>query len=373
MVTVLLLGYLGCVILAFRFLPVKVSPKTVAVSVLGGVFLIGGVVIAWKFSAPVTGQMTVSRRTVPLLSGQGSKEMITKVHVQAHQLVKKGELLYEVDQRPNQYALASLTAQLAVAQGTISELEAGVEVAAASIDAAKASLKFSKAQLDTAVGVQKDDPRAIAALQVTIEENTYASSQAAVEQAIAAQKEAQFALTSAKENLKATQAQIDTAELNLEQCFVRAPADGYVMNWQAVEGTMTTTMLSSAQGVFMDMSETLVAAVLPQNLVKNVAPGDEVEIAFKSTPGQIATGTVDAVLEYTGEGQLEPSVVVPVVADLGSKGYLVVRIKLDDPDLARQLPLGGAGIAAIYTKVGGPFHVISKIVIRMKAWTNYAF
>ena len=123
----------------------------------------------------------------------------------------------------------------------------------------------------------------------------------------------------------------------------------------------------------MDMSETLVAAVLPQNLVKNVAPGDEVEIAFKSTPGRIATGKVDGVLEYTGEGQLEPSVVVPVAATMGSKGFLVVRIKLDDQDMAKELPLGGAGTTAIYTKVGGPFHVISKIVIRMKAWTNYAF
>jgi multidrug resistance efflux pump len=373
MVTVLIIGYIACVLAAFKIIRIKVNPVTVAVSVLGGIFLIGGVVIAWKFSAPITGKMTVIRRTVPLLSGQDSKELITKVHVAAHQMVKKGDVLYEVDQRPTQYALDSLTAQLAVAEQTISELEAGIEVAAATVEAAKAGLGYSKAQVVVAEGIQKANPAAVAALKVTVQENKYASSQAAVEQAIAAQKEAEFALTNAKENLKATQAQIETAKLNLEQCFIRAPADGYIMNWQAVEGTMTTTVITSAQGVFMDMSETVVAAVLPQNLVKNVAPGDEVEFAFKSTPGRIATGKVSAVVEYTGEGQLEPSGVVPVVATLGSKGFLVVRIKLDDEDLARELPLGGAGTTAIYTKVGGPFHVISKIVVRMKAWTNYAF
>ena len=30
----------------------------------------------------------------------------------------------------------------------------------------------------------------------------------------------------------------------------------------------------------------------------------------------------------------------PVAADLGAKGYLVVRIKLDDEKLAREFPLG---------------------------------
>ena len=31
----------------------------------------------------------------------------------------------------------------------------------------------------------------------------------------------------------------------------------------------------------------------------------------------------------------------------------------------------GAGVVAIYTKVGKPFHVITKIVMRMKNWFNY--
>ena len=373
MVVMLTLGYLALVLVAFKVIGIKVNPVSIATSVLGGVFLIGGVVIVWKFSAPITGQMTVIRRTVALLSGQDSKELITKVHVQAHQPVKKGEVLYEVDQRPNQYALDGLNAQLAVTQATISELEAGVEVAAASVEAAKAGMDYSKARVVTAEGIQKDNPRAVAALKVTVEENKYASSEAAVDQAIAAQKEAEFALTNAKENLRAVQAQIETAELNLEQCFMRAPADGYVANWQATEGTMTTTVITSAQGVFVDTSETAVAAVFPQNLVRNVEKGDLVEFAFKSTPGQIATGKVDAVVEYTGEGQLDVSSAIPVVATLGSKGFLVVRIKLDDEELAKQLPMGGAGTTAIYTKVGGPFHVISKVVIHMKAWTNYAF
>ena len=75
---------------------------------------------------------------------------------------------------------------------------------------------------------------------------------------------------------------------------------------------------------------------------------------------------------YTGEGQIEPSGVLPVAKTVGSKGFLVVRILLDDQEQAKELPLGGAGTVAIYTQVGGPFHVISKIALRMKSWIYYA-
>lgn len=371
MIIVMTICYIGCVFIAFKVIKIKPTPTPIAIAVLFGVFMLGGVVIGWKFSAPMTQQMTLIRKVIPLLSNQDSKEIINKIYVEQDQPVKKGEPLYEVDKAPNQYAVGQLTAQLAVAQQNISELEAAVEVAAASVEKAQADETYSKAQLETATGIQKDNPAAIARLKVEVQQKSYAASQAAVEQASAAQQAAQFALGSARNALKSTEAQLSTAQLNLEQCVVRAPADGHIMNWQAIEGTMTTTVLSSAQGTFMDMSETAVGAVFPMNVLKNVEPGNRVEIAFKSLPGQIAMGKVDAVLEYTGEGQLTPEPQLPVAATLGSKGFLVVRIQLDDEALAKDLPLGAAGTTTIYTNAGQPFHLISKITIRIKAWMNY--
>jgi multidrug resistance efflux pump len=333
--------------------------------------MLGGVVVAWNFAAPMTGQMTVHRKVIPLVSGQDSKMFITKIHAKVDQPVKKGDVLYEVDKTPNQYALDQLTAQLAVSNENISMLEAAVEVAAATVEKAKADQNYQKAALDTATEIQRLDAQAIAALKVTVQQETYVAAQAAVEQALAAQKEAQYALISAKDAINEIHAQISTANLNLDQCVIRAPADGHMTNWQSVEGTMTTTLSSAVQGTFMDMSETVVVAVFPMNVLKNVEPGNTVEIAFKSFPGQIATGKVDTVIEYTGEGQLTPDAQLPVAKDLGSKGFLAVRIALDDQTLAKDLPLGGAGTTTIYTNVGQPFHLISKITIRIKAWMNY--
>ena len=48
-----------------------------------------------------------------------------------------------------------------------------------------------------------------------------------------------------------------------------------------------------------------------------------------------------------------------------------MRIRLDDDQFARKLPLGGAGAVAIYTNVGKPFHIISKMVVRIKGWLYY--
>ena len=61
-------------------------------------------------------------------------------------------------------------------------------------------------------------------------------------------------------------------------------------------------------------------------------------------------------------------------ASAGATTSLTVRDALNsalDEELARDLPLGGAGTAAIYTKALGPFHLISKVTIRMKMWMNY--
>ena len=372
MIVLITLIYLGCVVVAFKVIKLKVSPVSLAVFSLIGVVVLGGVVAGWKFAAPMTGKMTVKRNVVALLAAVDSKELISEIYVPQDQPVKKGTPLYEYDTRPNQYALEQLTAELAASQKKISELEAGVEVAKASVDAAQASQSYAQAVFETSKKAQELNPNSVAELQVTVNQQKYASSEAAVDQAIAAQQEAEFALTSAKEAIKATENQIDTAKLNLEQNVVKAPADGYIMNFQSVVGTMGTTVLTRNQGSFMDMTETVVAAVFPQNLVEHVAPGDTVELAFKSLPGEIATGKVDAVLEYTGEGQIDMSGVVPEAPSIGSKGFIFVRIILDDEELAKELPLGGAGTTAIYTSFGKPFHVISKIALRMKSWIYYA-
>lgn len=105
MLTLILLGYIGCVYAAFKLIKIKVSPVSVAVSVVLGIFVLGGIVIAWKFGAPITDKMTVTRAVVPLSASLNTKELIKKVYVEQDQPVKKGDLLYELEPAPFQYAV----------------------------------------------------------------------------------------------------------------------------------------------------------------------------------------------------------------------------------------------------------------------------
>ncbi len=371
MITVIAILYLGCVYAAFKLIKLKVTPVSVAVSVLIGVFLLGGIVIGWKLSAPMTEQVTVYRPLVPLVASQNTKGQIKKIHVEQDQPVKKGDILYEIETAPFQHAVDQHAAQLAQAEQKIQALAAAVRVADSKINQAKASRSSAKADLDTVLGIQRDDLGAVSKLKVEIERLSFKSAQAAVDVAAASRTSAEFALAGARNALLATQAQLDTAKLELERAVIRAPADGHIVNWQATEGTMATTVGTSAQGIFQDMTRTWVIAVFRQNLLNNVKSGDIVEMAFRSFPHRIVTGKVGTVLEYTGEGQFMTSGILPVVTSVGSKGFLAVRVLLDDEAFAKELPLGGAGVVAIYTKVGKPFHVITKIVMRMKNWFNY--
>jgi hypothetical protein len=49
----------------------------------------------------------------------------------------------------------------------------------------------------------------------------------------------------------------------------------------------------------------------------------------------------------------------------------VVRVKLDDEDISKQLPAGSTGTAAIFTEAVKATHVIRKVLLRQLAILNY--
>jgi membrane fusion protein, multidrug efflux system len=62
---------------------------------------------------------------------------------------------------------------------------------------------------------------------------------------------------------------------------------------------------------------------------------------------------------------------MPTAAQVGSRGMLAVKFELQDQQLASQLKMGTAGVAAIYTQAGKPIHIISRITIWVHAWKYY--
>ena len=94
MIILMTLGYIACVIVAFKVIKLKVSPTTVAAAVVGGCFLMGGILIVWKQSAPMTEQMVLRRHVLQIVPD--TREFVSKVHVKGNQTVKKGDPLFEI-------------------------------------------------------------------------------------------------------------------------------------------------------------------------------------------------------------------------------------------------------------------------------------
>ncbi len=369
MVTLITLAYLACVYAAFTVLKIKVRPFSVAVATVIGVFLLGSIVTGWKLAAPMTGQMTLKRVVVQITPDV--REFVSKVHVKSNDLVEKGQPLFEISQDRFQNAVDQATATLAATESTVSQLEAEVTTAEATIKKSDADKAVAKARIDTAKHLQRSAPTAIAKLKIAEADASYKAAKANSQTARASLKQSQSFLAAARDSVDVERAALNLAEFNLSQTTYRSPVDGQVMNLQVREGTPVARWQFTSVGTIMDLSNTVIAAVYPQNLLKYVKSGDSVEIAFMRKPGQIATGTVDAVVKYTGEGQFVAGGTLPVAATIGSKGFLVVRISLDDEELAKTLPLGAAGTTAIYSGFGKPFHSISKIALRMKGWLYY--
>jgi multidrug resistance efflux pump len=121
---------------------------------------------------------------------------------------------------------------------------------------------------------------------------------------------------------------------------------------------------------FIDTSETVIGVEINQNDARYLKTGQPVELTFKFFPGRIFTGKVQSILQAIASGQLAPSGQAATPKDFAAAPF-VVRVKLDDDAIARQLPAGAAGDAAIFTDRVKSTHIIRKVVLRQLAIVNY--
>jgi RND family efflux transporter MFP subunit len=164
--------------------------------------------------------------------------------------------------------------------------------------------------------------------------------------------------------------QLQAAQWNLDKTVVRAPADGYVTNLALRKGARVANLPLAPVMAFIDTSDTHVAVEINQIDARYIAPGQEVEIAFKFAPGQVFGGKVESILQAVATGQAQVS--GTAVAPKGIETVpFVVRVKLDDEEFAKDLPAGATGTAAIYTGHVKVAHILRRVLLRQVAILDY--
>lgn len=370
MIAIFILLYATGIWLFFVRMKIKPTPINLAICVVIGVLAIEGIVIGWRFSAPISSQVVVTRHAIQIVPQV--RGPITKIVAQPNVPLKKGtDILFEIQKDTYEFAVRESKAALAAAEKTIEQQQAAIKAADAANKQAVAEREASKAELNAKESANQRTPGTVSELDMIKLQQKLVAAEASVDKSAALQDEAAIALDVANEQAEGAKAKLADAEFNLSQCTVYAPADGFVTNWQVREGAMAVPLPLAPMGTFIDTSDVSVVGVFSQNVLKNVKPGDKVELVFKTRPGQVFAGTVGAVIAASGEGQFITSGQLLEAADVHSSGKLAVSILLEDEELVNSLPMGAAGTSAIYTDSGKPFQVISKVTVRIQAWMYY--
>jgi RND family efflux transporter MFP subunit len=309
MIIFLTLLYIGILFLLVRF---KIVPWNTFWKISPAIWMVLLFVILFipmNWGAP-SGPIVVIKQSVAIVPNVAGE--VVDVPVQPNKQLKAGDVLFRIDPTPYEAKVHQIEAQLKLAQ----------------INLGRAS-QLEQRQVGT-----------LATLQ---------------------QREAEVDSLSAR---------LSAAKWDLDKTVVRAPSDGFVTNVGLRKGARVAAFPVAAVMAFIETADTIVGVQVQQIYARHIAPGQPVELAFKFLPGKVYTGRVVALLPATELGQTQASGTAVGAVNVQATPF-AVRVALDDPAVARQLPAGTTGTAAIYTTSAKPTHIIRRVMIRMTAWLNY--
>ena len=254
---------------------------------------------------------------VPRVSGP-----LVRVPIQNNQLVKKGDLLFEIDPRTFQESVNLLRAQFdnmrdvvkslaeqveglkAIVEQHETELNQakfGVESSAAQEEDARVILGRAKELLGQGFDTQRDFDNKNTAYQVIVAQLNEAKSRVRQTTAALAQAKDDLARGMAdlgapgKDNprLRRAAADLEIAQLNLDFTKVWAPTDGYVTNLQLRIGDSAAA--NQAMLAVIDVNSFYVQAFFRETFVGNFQKGDRAIVTLMSYPDTPLEGSVDSI------------------------------------------------------------------------------
>jgi len=301
----LVLSYAALCIAIFKIFKIPLTKWTVPTAILGGILLIGALIFTMNYNHPfseMSRQYFVTTPIVPNVSGQ-VVEVVAKPNV----LLKKGDLIFTIDDRSFVAKVKSLNARLI---------------------AAKDDMKRQQKLVKKGVGARRD-------------------------------------LDQARALVDELKGNMQSARLDLENTKYRAPTDGYLSQLTLRPGVMAASLPLRPVGIFVHDESRYFTGWFWQNSMQRLKVGDEAEVIFDGIPGVVFQAEVDRVLPVIAQGQVQPSgtLIDQTTARVG--GRLPVVLRITDPRLDEYTVIGGAyGQSAIYTEHFHHVAVMRKILLR---------
>jgi multidrug resistance efflux pump len=247
---------------------------------------------------------------------------LVRVPIQNNQLVKKGDLLFEIDPSTFQATVnlaraqfdnmsdivKSLVEQVEGLKRTVEQREAEineakfeVEGSAAQVENARISLGRAKELIAENVNTQRDVDDKSMAYQVALAQLGAARSKVSQTTAALAQAKDDLArgladlgaLGEHNPRLRRAAADLEIAQLNLDFTKVWAPTDGYVTNLRL--GVGDSAVAHQAMLAVIDANSFYVQAFFRETFVGNFQKGDRAVVTLMSYPDTPLEGRVDSI------------------------------------------------------------------------------
>ena len=301
--------------------------RWVSVGIVAGAAALGLIVLHHTTHHPRTDDATVLANYIgiaPQVEGP-----LIRLNVRDNQLVKKGDLLFEIDDRPYQYALESALSAQAALEGQIMDegrriaaLKSAVSVSEANIHSAEADVATAERGVDRAQAewayasnnLQRLEPL-LAKHFVTVDDIDKANTSEIAQQEALRQAQSRLLLSQAE--VKSAQAQheqaanavttldplinqrgardaaVKNARYNLNNCRVYAPFEARVTNLTLSEGAYAH--VGQQMFILIDARRWWAVANFREGQLEHIRPGMRADVYVMSQPDRRFSGVVDSI------------------------------------------------------------------------------
>lgn len=323
--------------------------------------------------APITTEGRVQGYVVqvsPEVSGK-----VTNVLINNNQAVRKGDVLFKIDDRKYKIALQQAKLSLQSANEKEATLYSQREAAIANI--AKAQATFDNAHREY-VRLQKLSSQKVI-------------SQSALDDAYAQNQVASAALKAENQNLKVIEAQlgekkgqssavriaqngIDKAMLDLSNTEVLAPSDGVVTNLQLEAGTMANSNMPLL--TFVPTGSMWVAADFREKSVANADKTYHALVTFDANPGTVYDFDISSRDYGVAAAQQTPNGALTKVEvnNRWVRDAQRTRVNLiSDEELPSALFVGSRATIALYPDNSVFWQFMAKVQIHIASWFHFIY
>lgn len=320
---------------------------------------------------PSSSQATVQAYVVRMASEVSGR--VIEVGVTDNALVVAKTMLFRIDPRPYEIAVAEAEARLERIGQTIGASTQAVESAQARVVQLQAERVNMRAQAERARTLF--DRGVYARAKLDDAKAALGSSDAAVvgaEADLAKAREELGPQGNDNPQLKEALSALESARLNLLHTTVLAPSDGVVANLQLGVGQVVAT--GQAALTFIDAGTIWVAAAYKENSLEHVAAGDEAEVVLDSLPGSVFAMQVESVGWGVSNNSVDPATGLPTIRN--QSGWVrepqrfPVRLVFKDR-FPRGVRYGSQANVVIYTGDNPALNVLGRFWIRLVATLTY--